>query len=138
VISIFYKTKIPTVDMKVQVYSKFSKNNILKKVKSPISMRNGAFNTSKCKGKLQKMGVLYTHSLKSPGPFSKLPQKKNEKKGTEPTGPGVDLQSPAGCGSIPGPASSVSFFFKFFSSCPPFFVHVVNSGWLAPAHARPA
>jgi hypothetical protein len=28
VISIFYKTKIPTVDMKVQVYSKFSKNKI--------------------------------------------------------------------------------------------------------------
>jgi hypothetical protein len=56
------------------VYSKFSKNKILKKVKSPISMRNGAFNTSKCRGKLQKMGVLYTHSLKSPSPFSKLPK----------------------------------------------------------------
>jgi hypothetical protein len=29
-------------------------------------MRNGTFNTSKCRGKLQKMGVLYTHSPKSP------------------------------------------------------------------------
>jgi hypothetical protein len=59
VISIFHDTKIKMVDMKVQVYSKFSKNKILKKEKSPISMRNGAFNT-----------------LKSPGPFSKLPKNK--------------------------------------------------------------
>jgi hypothetical protein len=28
VISIFHETKIPTVDMKVQVYSKFRKNKI--------------------------------------------------------------------------------------------------------------
>jgi hypothetical protein len=55
VISLFFKTKIPTVDMKVHVYSKFRKNKILKKVKSPISMRNGTFNTSKYR-------VLYTHS----------------------------------------------------------------------------
>jgi hypothetical protein len=32
--------------MKVQVYSNFSKNKIWKKIKSPISMRNGRFNTS--------------------------------------------------------------------------------------------
>jgi hypothetical protein len=38
-------------------------------------MRNRRFNTSK----LQKMGMLYTHSSKSPRPFSKLP-KKNYKK----------------------------------------------------------
>jgi hypothetical protein len=44
------------VDMEVQAYSKFSKNKIWKKVKSPISMRNGIFNTSKCRGKLQTMG----------------------------------------------------------------------------------
>jgi hypothetical protein len=67
------------VDMKVQVYSKFRKNKILKKVKSPISMRYGTFNTSKCRSKLQKMGVMYTHSLKSPGPFSKLPKNNNLK-----------------------------------------------------------
>jgi hypothetical protein len=27
-------------------------------------MRNGRFHTPKCKGKLQKMGVLYTHPKK--------------------------------------------------------------------------
>jgi hypothetical protein len=72
VTSILHETKIPMVDMKVQVYSKFRKNIIWKKVKSPISMRNGTFNTSKCRGKLQKIEVLYTHSPKSPGPFHKL------------------------------------------------------------------
>jgi hypothetical protein len=76
VISNFHETKIPKVDMKVQVYSKFRKNKICKKMKSPISMRNGIFNTSKCRSKLQKLGVLYTHSSKSPGPFLKLPKKK--------------------------------------------------------------
>jgi hypothetical protein len=28
-------------------------------------------------------------------------------------------------------------FFGFFFTCPPLFVEVVNSCWLAPAHARP-
>jgi hypothetical protein len=82
VISIFHETKIRMVDMKVQVYSKFRKNKISKKVKSPNSMRNGRFNTSKCRGKLEKMGVLCTHSPKSPGPIFKLPIKdlnKNKK-----------------------------------------------------------
>jgi hypothetical protein len=50
-----------------------------KKVKSPISMRNETFNTSKCRGNLQKMGVLYTHSPKSPGPFPQTSKKKNLK-----------------------------------------------------------
>jgi hypothetical protein len=66
VISIFYETKIRTVDMKVQVYSKFGKNKISKKVKPPNSMRNGRFDTSKYRGKLEKMGVLCTHSPKLP------------------------------------------------------------------------
>jgi hypothetical protein len=57
----------------------FRKNKIWKKMKSPISMRNGTFNTSKCRGKLQKIGVLYIHSPKSHGPFPKL-LKKNFKK----------------------------------------------------------
>jgi hypothetical protein len=81
VISIFHEIKIPIIDLKVQMYSKFRKNKIWKKVKSPISMRMGIFNTSKCRGKLQKMGLLYTHSPKSPGPFPKLPKKKFKKKG---------------------------------------------------------
>jgi hypothetical protein len=48
-------------------------------------MTNGRFNTSKYRGKLQKMGVLYTHSR---GPFPKVPKKiknknkKFKKKGT--------------------------------------------------------
>jgi hypothetical protein len=75
VISIFHETKIRMVDMKVQVYSKFRKNFIKKEVKSPNSMRNGRFDTSKCRGKLEKMGVLCTHSPKRRSPFPKLPQK---------------------------------------------------------------
>jgi hypothetical protein len=58
VISFFLETKTPIVDMKVQVYPKFRENKIWKKTKCPISTRNGRFNTSKCRGKLQKMGVL--------------------------------------------------------------------------------
>jgi hypothetical protein len=45
----------------------------LKKSGSPISMKNGKLNTSKYRGKLQKMELLYTHSPRSPGPFPKLP-----------------------------------------------------------------
>jgi hypothetical protein len=59
VIALFYETKIPTVDMKVLVYSNFRKIIILK-TKSPSSMRNGRFHTPKYRGNLQKMGVLYT------------------------------------------------------------------------------
>jgi hypothetical protein len=43
VISVFHETKIRMVDMKAHVYSKFRKNKISKKVKSPNSMRNGSF-----------------------------------------------------------------------------------------------
>jgi hypothetical protein len=71
--------------MKVQVYSKFKKNKIWKKVISPISMRNGRLNTSKCSDKLQKMGVLYTYSL---GPFPKLPKKEKKRKKIEKKGIG--------------------------------------------------
>jgi hypothetical protein len=46
--SLFYETEIPMVDMKVQVYSKFSKNEIWEKMKSPNSMKNGRFHTPKC------------------------------------------------------------------------------------------
>jgi hypothetical protein len=54
-------------------------------------MRNGRFDTSKCRGKLEKMGVLCIHSPKSLGPFPKLPIKNlkkiklNKKKKTRPT-----------------------------------------------------
>jgi hypothetical protein len=56
VISFFHETKIPTMDIKVQVYSKFNKNKICKKSKSPCSMREGRFHPPKCRGKVQKIG----------------------------------------------------------------------------------
>jgi hypothetical protein len=54
-ISFFYQTKIPTVDMKVQVYSKFRKNKIWKTIKSPCTMRDGRIHPPKCRGKVQKI-----------------------------------------------------------------------------------
>jgi hypothetical protein len=135
--------------MKVQVWTKFSKTKLWKKVKSPLSMNFGRISTSKCRSKLQKMGVLYTHSLKSPSPSPKLPKmlffkiKKFQFFFNYPTGVGVDPQptgdqrSPAGRGLIPAPFRLFPFFLNFFFSCPPLFVQVVNSCWLAPAHARP-
>jgi hypothetical protein len=105
VISIFHQTKIRMVDMKAQVYSNFKKNKISKKIKSPNSMMNGRFDTSKWRRKLEKMGVLCTHSPKSPGPFPILPiknwpkcrrkhqkNKKIQKKGLGRPCPGVDLR----------------------------------------------
>jgi hypothetical protein len=67
VISILLETKITIVDMKVYVYSKFRKNKIWKKVKSPISMRNGRFYTSKCSFK--KWGCCRCTPPRSPGPY---------------------------------------------------------------------
>jgi hypothetical protein len=176
-------------------------------VKSPLSMNFGRISTSKCRGKLQKMGVLYTHSPKSPDPSPKLPKilffqiKKFQKNLKCPTGIGVDPRlagdrwSPAGLGlptcrqrplvaEIPatsgrGPVSAGRpspdrwspavrrpvvavrrsaaqgrpatngrllamgqcldlWGSSHFSSCPPLFVQVVNSCWLATAHAHPA
>jgi hypothetical protein len=79
---LYHETKIPTVDMKVMIYYNFSKK-VWKKSKPPSSMRNGRFHPPKCRGKVQKMGVLYTHSSKMLGPspnFFIRPQKKlNEK-----------------------------------------------------------
>jgi hypothetical protein len=51
VISSFHESKIPTVDIEVQVYSK-----IWKKLKSPCSMREGRFHPPKYRGKVQKIG----------------------------------------------------------------------------------
>jgi hypothetical protein len=48
-------------------------------MKSPSSIRNERLNTSKCRGKFQKMEVLYTHSPKMPG-SSQTSQKKGFKK----------------------------------------------------------
>jgi hypothetical protein len=69
--------------MKVLGYSNLSKKKIWKKIKSPSSIRNGRFHPPKCWGKLQKKGVLYTHSPKRPGPFLKLPKKNIKKRKKE-------------------------------------------------------
>jgi hypothetical protein len=47
-IALFHEIKIPTVDMKVQVYSKISIKNF-KKMKSPSFIKNGRFHTPKCR-----------------------------------------------------------------------------------------
>jgi hypothetical protein len=43
-------------------------------------MKNGTLSTSKCRGKLQKMGVLYTHSSKLPTIFKKNKNKNSKKR----------------------------------------------------------
>jgi hypothetical protein len=87
--SLFHETKIPTVDMKVHVCSKFWKNLFWEKVKSPLSMNFGRVNTSKCMGKLQKMGCSTPNPPKKPRPllhasainlFFKRNKKKTKKK----------------------------------------------------------
>jgi hypothetical protein len=127
VISIFHETKISMTDMKVQVYSKFWKNKIWKKVKSTICMRNGRFHIPKCKGKLQKMGVLYIHSH---GPFPKFNKKDKfyKKNGNSLTEDHGRRATAAGCPTL-------TLCKIFFILLPFFFVHVVSSCWLAPTHA---
>ena len=56
--------------MEIQKWQAEVYSNFRKKMKSPSSMRNGRFHTPKYRGKLQKMGVLYTHSSKMLGPSS--------------------------------------------------------------------
>jgi hypothetical protein len=80
--SVLHDTKIPMGDMKVLVYSSISKKKFMKKMKSPSSMRNGRFHPSICRGKVQEMGVLYTHSSQMSGPspnFLIKPKKKPPK-----------------------------------------------------------
>jgi hypothetical protein len=124
--------------------SKFRNFLFKKKVKSPLSMNFGRISTSKCRGKLQKMGVLYTHSPQKPWPIPKLPKihflkiKKFQKNWDSRIGPGVNPRSPTGRGLTPGPVRLFPFFLNFFSFLPPLFAQVVNSFSLATAHARPA
>jgi hypothetical protein len=118
-------------------------------------MTNGRFNTSKCRGMLPQMGVLYTHSPKSPSPYSNFPkkkklQKKFQKKGSRlgkaryrcaaggrlqvgGLGPAGDQQSSSGRGSTLGPTQPAPFFLKFFFLL---FAHVVNYFSLVSEHAR--
>jgi hypothetical protein len=41
-------------------------------MRSPSFMRNGRFHPPKCRGRVQKMGAMYTHSPKMPSPFPKF------------------------------------------------------------------
>jgi hypothetical protein len=116
--------------MKVQVYSNLSKNKNSKKIKSPSSMRNGRFNTSKYRGKLQKMGVMYTHSSIRLGPFPKL-QKNNLRKLKKLEK--MELLSDRATAGCPNLTLCKE---KNSSSCPLFFAHVVNSSSLAPTYAH--
>jgi hypothetical protein len=139
--------------MKVQVYSKFSKNKIPKKVKSPNSMWNGRFDTSKCRGKLEKMGAPCTHSPQMPRSTKKKIQKNqtNSKqcRGSK-TGPRLagDRWSPP-CPWRPTTSRSptvarwphagpILFFVRpHFSSCLPFFSSFFPhfwALWLTPPH----
>jgi hypothetical protein len=141
-ISLFHETKIPMVDMKVRVSSKFSKNKIWKKMKSPSSMRNGRFHTPKCRGKLQKMGVLYTHSSKMLGPSPNNQKWKMKKlKKLEKGGPAHSLSNCRLRSGRPPAIAQASFFMcmppPFPSSYLHFFLHVVNSSSLTTAHAHP-
>jgi hypothetical protein len=79
VISLFHETKIPIVDMKVQVSFNFSQKKTWKKIKSLSSMKNGSLNTFKCRAKFLKMGVLYTHSPKMLGPYPDFQGKSKNK-----------------------------------------------------------
>jgi hypothetical protein len=66
--------------MKVLVCSNFRKK--MKKMKFLSSMRNKRFHLSKCRGRVQKMGVLCIHSPKMPDPSSNFlirPKIKNKK-----------------------------------------------------------
>jgi hypothetical protein len=139
--------------MKVHVYSKLKKNKISKKIKSPNFMRNGRFDTSKCRGKLEKMGVLYTHSPKMSGISSKLPPKKKLKKKKPKNLKTVTRQwDRLMAGGRPAVArwpraGSILLLLRphFFFLSPPFFLLLppllgtsVNSTSLAPTHASPA
>jgi hypothetical protein len=88
-------------------------------------MRNGSCNTSKCRGKLQKIFLK----------ILKFQQYNNVQVSTR------NRWATAGCRPATGRyldrANLPLFFLKFSFSCPPLFVQVVNSCWLATTHARP-
>ena len=114
-------------------------------------MRNRRFHPPKYRSKVQKMGVLYTHSPKRPGPFPKLSKKKNQnffkKRGHILIGPCPTVarfswpaslsRSISGRSPLLGGCPKLPLAKKNSSSCPHIFPHVVNSCWLALVHACP-
>jgi hypothetical protein len=67
------------------VWTKFSKKEFWKKVKSPLSMNFWRISTSKYRGSLQKMGYCTPNPLKKPRPllharaFKKIKFKESKK-----------------------------------------------------------
>jgi hypothetical protein len=77
-------------------------------------MRIENFHPPKCRGMLQKIGVLYTHSPKRPSPFPKLPPKNKIIKKKEGTGSdrGRTGPWPAAGPTLVRPCA-LFFFYKF-------------------------
>jgi hypothetical protein len=109
-------------------------------------MRNGRFHSSKCRGKVQKMGVLYTHSPKMLGPspnFLITPKIKSNQikkiaKKERRQGAACSLSNymagPVGDHWLPVSPTRVPYTPPLQNF--PSYVHVVNSCWLATAHAH--
>jgi hypothetical protein len=102
-----------------------------KKLNFWSSVRNGRFCPLKCRGKLQKMGVLYPHSPKmpSPSPDNQFFYKKNQKNGKMGANLQFDRLLNAADRSFFFPCCLPPFFPTFghfgqlhligFSTCPP-------------------
>jgi hypothetical protein len=132
VISIFHRTKIPTVDMKVQLYSKFGKNKIWKKwnLQIPWGMEDL---TLLSVGASFKKWVCCTSILpKALAHFLNFQKIKKSKICNSLHRFRCQPASTVGC-----PNLSLCNFLKI-NSWPPFFLHEVSSSWLAPTHAHPA
>jgi hypothetical protein len=121
-------------------------------MKSPSSMRNGRSHIPKCRGKLQKMGLVYTHHPKKPRPFlyakafnffnKKEAQKKKKnckKKGSSPQS--VKLQATASQQPLVTgrPRCGPPCLPHFLPLAPPLFFHMWStlSHWLQPMLALP-
>jgi hypothetical protein len=137
------------LDMKVLI-NLILENKNWKKMKSPSSMRNGRFHASKSRGKVQKMGVLYTHSPKMPGSspnfFKKLKEKKEKENKRKEEGPAhslLDCRPRQATNGHPLIANGCPKFALYKILLPPLayiFLHMWSTlaGWLAIAHACPA
>jgi hypothetical protein len=128
VISIFHGTKIPKVDIKVQVYSKFKINEIWKNVKSPISMGNGNLTLPNLGASFKKWGcsIPILPKAMAHSPNFKKKNSKNSKKFKK-MGIGFDR---AKC--QPGPIRPYSHFFEFFFPLALHFLRMWSTlvGWL--------
>jgi hypothetical protein len=115
-ISIFHEIRIPMVDMKVYVCSKFRKKNFKKsKISNLHEDWNIFFEGQPSKKVLKKLKIAYSTTR-------------------------LKCQSVAGgrprAATWEGPAAQLFWGF-FFLPCPPLYPQVVNSCWLSPAHGCP-